>query len=122
MRGGGRQSIRVSFGGLFLLFYQDYSSINMVIGVCTIELYIPDNHSLKGKRQIVRSLKGKLQHRFNISIAEIDHLNVWQRATLGVAMVGKDQKYIDRELNKLIQFIESSSVASYFMDYTIEFI
>ena len=94
----------------------------MVIGICTIELYLPDNHSLKGKRQVVKSLKGRLQHRFNISIAEIGHLDVWQRATLGVAMVNKDQVYVDRELNKMIHFIESSSFASYFMDYTIEFI
>ena len=94
----------------------------MVIGVCTIELYLPDNQSLKGKRQIVNSLKGKLQHRFNISIAEVDHLDVWQRATLGATMVSKDQVHVDRELNKMIHFIESSSFAPYFMDYTIEFI
>ncbi len=94
----------------------------MVVGICTIELYLADNHSLKGKRQIINSLKGKLQHRFNISIAEIDHLDVWQRATLGVAMVNKDQVRVDQELNKLIHFIESSNFASYFMDYTIEFV
>ncbi|GAK59033.1 hypothetical protein U27_06009 [Candidatus Vecturithrix granuli] len=94
----------------------------MVIGVCTIKLYLPDNHSLKGKRQIVNSLKGKLHNRFNISIAEIDHLDVWQRSTLGVAMISKDQVYVDRELNKMIQFIESSHFASYFMDYSIEFL
>lgn len=93
----------------------------MVIGLCTIELYLPDNHSLKGKRQIVNGLKEKLKHRFNISIAEIDHLDVWQRATLGTAMISNDQRHVDRELNKMIHFIESSSFASYFMDYTIEF-
>ena len=94
----------------------------MVIGVCTIELYLPENQSLKGKRQIVNSLKGKLQHRFNISIAEIDHLDVWQRATLGVSMISKDQVHVDRELNKMIQFIESSNFAVYFMDYSLEFL
>ncbi len=80
----------------------------MVIGVCTIDLYLPDNQSLKGKRQIVNSLKGKLQNRFNISIAEIDHLDVWQRSTLGVAMMSKDHVHVDRELTKMIHFIESS--------------
>jgi uncharacterized protein YlxP (DUF503 family) len=93
----------------------------MVIGVCTIELYLPENRSLKGKRQVVNSLKGKLQHRFNISIAEVDHLDTWQRATLGVSLISKDQVQVDRELNKIIYFIENSSFASYFMDYTIEF-
>ncbi len=94
----------------------------MVVGICTIELYIPDNTSLKGKRQVVNSLKGKLKHRFNISIAEIDHLDIWQRATLGAAMISKDQVYLDQELNKMIHFIESSSFASYFIDYSIEYV
>ena len=93
----------------------------MVVGVCTIELYLPENRSLKGKRQVVNSLKGKLQHRFNISIAEVDHLDAWQRATLGVCLINKDQVCVDRELNKMIYFIENSSFASYFMDYSIEF-
>ena len=93
----------------------------MVIGVCTIELYLPENRSLKGKRQVVKSLKGRLQNRFNISIAEVDHLDSWQRATLGVSLISKDQVQVDRELNKMIYFIENSSFASYFMDYTIEF-
>jgi len=94
----------------------------MVIGICTIDLYLPENTSLKGKRQVVNGLKGKLKHRFNISIAEIDHLDVWQRATLGAAMISKDQAYVNQELDKMIHFIESSSFASYFMDYTIEFV
>lgn len=94
----------------------------MVIGVCTIELYLPENHSLKGKRQIVNSLKGKLKNRFNISIAEIDHHDVWQRATLGVAMINKDRRYVESELSKILNFIEASQYASYIMDYTTEFI
>ncbi|PID55964.1 hypothetical protein CSB45_13500 [candidate division KSB3 bacterium] len=94
----------------------------MVVGVCTIELYLPDNHSLKGKRQVVNSLKGKLQHRFNISIAEVDHLDVWQRATLGVCAVSNEQVHLDSMLNKMIHYIENSSFAAYFMDYTLEFI
>ena len=99
-----------------------FPSLSMVIGVCTIELYLPDNQSLKDKRQIVNSIKGKLQHRFNISIAEVDHFDVWQRATLGITMVSNEHEYVNRELHKLIHFVESSSVASYFMDFTIEFL
>lgn len=94
----------------------------MVIGVCTIELYLPENHSLKGKRQIVNSLKGKLKNRFNISIAEIDHQDVWQRATLGMAIINSDRRYVERELSKLLNFIEASQYASYILDYTTELI
>lgn len=92
----------------------------MVIGICTLEFYLPDTHSLKGKRQVVTSLKGKLQHRFNASVAEVDNLDVWQRATLGVAIVSNDRRRIDSELSKIINFIEKSQYASYLMDYACE--
>jgi uncharacterized protein YlxP (DUF503 family) len=94
----------------------------MVIGVCTIELYLPENHSLKGKRHVVNGLKEKLKSRFNISVAEIDHLDVWQRATIGAVMINTNQVYIDRELQKMINFLESSQYAPYLFDYTIEFL
>ena len=94
----------------------------MVLGICSIELYLADNHSLKGKRQIVNSLKGKLQHRFNVSVAEIDHLDAWQRATIGVAMISTDQAHVNRELSKMINFIEASNFAPYLLDYAIEFL
>jgi uncharacterized protein YlxP (DUF503 family) len=94
----------------------------MVVGVCTIELYLPENQSLKGKRQIVNGLKGKLKNRFNISVAEIDNLDVWQRATIGATMISNDRIHVDRELSKMLNFIESSQYGSYLMDYSIEFI
>jgi uncharacterized protein len=94
----------------------------MHIGVCTIELYLPENHSLKGKRQVVNSLKGKLKSRFNISIAEVDRLDVWQRATLGIAMVNIDQRYIESEFSKILNFIEDSQFGSYLLEHDIEFV
>jgi len=94
----------------------------MVIGVCTIELYLPDNHSLKGKRQVVKSLKEKLQHRFNVSVAEVDHLDVWQRATLGVCMISNEQAHVNRELDKVIDFIEASNFSPFFLNYSMEFL
>lgn len=94
----------------------------MVIGVCTLELHLPENHSLKGKRQVVNSLKGKLKNRFNVSVAEVDHLDVWQRATVGVVMVSNDRRYIDSELSKILNFIEDSQYAPYLMDYACELI
>lgn len=87
-----------------------------------IELYLAEIQSLKGKRQIVNSIKAKLKNRFNISIAEIGHLDVWQRATLGATMISNDRDYIDSELCKLIHFIEASQYAPYLMDYSFEFI
>jgi hypothetical protein len=56
----------------------------MPIAYLTLELRIEGAHSLKDKRQVVRSLKDRLRNSFNISIAEIDVTDLWQRATLGV--------------------------------------
>ena len=95
---------------------------DMVIGVCTLELHLPDNHSLKGKRQVVNSLKGRLKSRFNISVAEVDHLDVWQRATIGLVMISNDRRHVDGELSKILNFIEDSQYASYLMDYSTELI
>ncbi len=94
----------------------------MAIGACTIELYLPENQSLKGKRQVVNSIKGRLKSRFNISIAEIDHLDVWQRATIGVVMLSNDRVHIDREFSKILNFLEASQYASYLMDFSVEFL
>jgi hypothetical protein len=94
----------------------------MVIGVCTLELHLPENHSLKGKRQVVNSLKGRLKSRFNASVAEVDNLDVWQRATIGVVIVSNDRRHADSELSKILNFIENSQYASYVMDYSCELI
>ncbi len=94
----------------------------MVVGICTIELCLPENQSLKGKRKIVNGLKGRLKSRFNISVAEIDNLDIWQRATLGVAMINSNRRYVDQEFSKILNFIESSQYAPYLMDYFIEFV
>lgn len=94
----------------------------MVIGICTLELYLHGNQTLKGKRQVLSSMKEKLKHRFNVSVAEVDHLDAWQRATLGVVMVSNVQRLVDAELNQLIDFLEASQFSGYLMDYSLEFI
>ena len=52
----------------------------MIVGLCTIELYIPDGHSLKAKRQILLSLKDRLRRKFNLSVAEVGEHELWQKA------------------------------------------
>ena len=59
------------------------------VGILTVELYLPDNHSLKGKRKELLSVKAQLQRRFGASVAEVDHHDVWQRARLTVACVAR---------------------------------
>lgn len=72
----------------------------------TIELHIPHSHSLKDRRQVVRSLKEKLAHRFNISIAEMDEALTWQSATLGVAGISGSRDY----LAGLMQRVEDAAM------------
>lgn len=62
-----------------------------VIGVLTFEIHVEDSHSLKDKRHVVKSLKDRLRERFNVSVAEIDGLDSWQRATVAVATVSNDR-------------------------------
>ena len=67
----------------------------MPIAYLTLEIRIEAAHSLKDKRQVVRSLKDRLRNSFNISIAEIDVTNLWQRATLGVVSISSSRDYLD---------------------------
>jgi len=66
----------------------------MAVAALTIELRIENAHSLKDRRQVVRSLKEKLQHGFNISVAELDEAVTWQTATIGIAAVSRSRDYL----------------------------
>ena len=68
----------------------------MIVGICTLELHIPAAQSLKEKRGVVKSLKKRIQNRFNVSIAEVGGQDKWQVATLGMATVSTDAKVIDQ--------------------------
>ncbi len=73
----------------------------MPVAQMTIELSIPSAQSLKDRRQVVRSLKDKLAHAFNISIAEMDEGLVWNRATLGIAAISSSNAYLTGQLEEI---------------------
>jgi len=83
----------------------------MVVGVLRLELRLPENHSLKGKRSVLRTIKARVQNKFNVSIAECEDHDLWQRATLGVSQVGADQSHVDRCLREVVRFIEDLQIA-----------
>lgn len=91
----------------------------MVVGTCRLELRIPHTSSLKGKRQILRSIKDRVRSRFNVSIAEVGYLEEWQRATLAVACVSNETKMVDEVLNKVVDLIEGHGLAL-LVDYDID--
>jgi uncharacterized protein YlxP (DUF503 family) len=73
----------------------------MPLAILTMELAIEHAQSLKDRRQVVRSLKDKLRHSFNISIAELDEAVVWNRATLGVAAISGSTAYLAGQLREV---------------------
>ena len=83
----------------------------MVVGVLKLTLFIPENHSLKGKRGVLRKIKARVTNTFNVSVAECDDHDLWQRTVLGVVQVGTDAGYIDGTLRQVVRFIDDLHVA-----------
>ena len=79
----------------------------MLVGLLSVELLLPGCGCLKEKRMIIKSLKDRLRNKFNISIAEVENNDKWQRATLAIALVGNDNKYIDGQIQAVLREIEN---------------
>jgi uncharacterized protein len=91
------------------------------IGVLTLELRIPDAHSLKEKRHHVLSLKEKLRHRFNVSVAEIDYQDIWQRALIAVVTVSSSRQFASQILDAVER--EAAGLAGrYLVEATVEWL
>ena len=91
----------------------------MVVGTLNIRLVLRGAHSLKDKRRVIKGLKDRLRNKFNVSIAEVDHQDQWQRATLGVAMAGTDGRYVNSVLSKLVDHLRAVRGAE-LVDYELE--
>ena len=83
----------------------------MVVGVLRLTLFLPDNHSLKGKRHVIRAIKDRVRNKFNVSIAESANHDMWQRAELGICQVGSDRAFVDSALREVVNFIDSLALA-----------
>lgn len=78
----------------------------LFVGVCRLELSIVDNHSLKGKRSVVKRVIQRCRNRYNVAMAEIDALDTLNHAVLGFAVVGNDKRFVNSCVDKVIDFIE----------------
>lgn len=78
----------------------------MVVGVCHLDFVLPQGSSLKGKRQVIKSLVTRVKNKFNVSISEVGGHDLWQRAQVGICLVGTDKRFINSSLDKVIDFIE----------------
>jgi len=78
------------------------------VALGTVELHLRDVESLKGKRHVLKGLKQKVRARFEVAVAEIDHQDMWQRATLAVAYVSGDSRHANEVVSKALDFIEAN--------------
>lgn len=80
----------------------------MIVGILTLELYLPGVNSLKSKRAVIKSLIDRIKNRFNVSIAEVDANDLWQRSILGAACVANETKVINGTLNGVRNIVLSA--------------
>ena len=94
----------------------------MNVGVCKIRLRLPENQSLKGKRQVLKSIISRVDNKFNVSVAEVDDQDLWQVATLGVCCISNDKRHTDEVLSKVTEFVVNGRFDVEILDYKIEII
>lgn len=92
----------------------------MHVGVCTIELRLPGNNSLKGKRRIIKSIIARVGQQFNVSIAEVESQDTWQRAVLGVSGVSSSAEYVHGQMERVVEWIETNRPDVEILEYYIE--
>ena len=81
----------------------------MQIAAVRITLYAPESHSLKDKRRILRSILDQVRHRFNVSAAEVDAMDLHQRIVIGIACVSNERSHVQQEIDSVIRFIEEQA-------------
>jgi len=92
------------------------------VGTCIVKLRLPENGSLKGKRQVSRSVIEGVKNRFNVSIAEVEDQDLWQSLTLGISCVSNSAPHANEILSKVVNFIENNRFDAELVDYEIEMV
>jgi len=78
----------------------------MHVGACVLTLHVPASHSLKDKRQVVRSLVERLRRQFNVAVAEVEEQDSWQTAVLGLVVVSNEAGHAARQIDRVVEAIE----------------
>lgn len=94
----------------------------MNVGVCKVSLRLPENMSLKGKRQVLKSITSRVRNKFNVAVAEVDDNDVWQLATIGICCVSNNRRYTNQVLSKVVDFVVNGRFDVEILDYEIEII
>ena len=80
----------------------------MIVGVCEITLHLPESHSLKEKRQVIKSIMARVRNQFAVAIAEVEDQELWQIARLGISCVSNNGQHADEMLSRVRQYIEET--------------
>ncbi len=91
----------------------------MLVGCCRIEIYLPESGSLKTKRHLIKSLIARIRSKFNVSVAEVDGNDLWQRGVIGVAVMTNQAPYADRIISKVIDCVRQDGRVE-LLDYQTE--
>ena len=83
----------------------------MVVGVLKLNLFLAENHSLKGKRGVLKRIQARVAHQFNVSVTECGDQDLWQSAVLGFALAGSSRPIIEATLNKIVDFVDGLGLA-----------
>lgn len=83
----------------------------MVVGVLKLRLILAENHSLKGKRGVIKRIQARVSNRFNISVTECGDQDLWQSAVLGFAIVGSSRPVVEATLRKVVEFVDDLKLA-----------
>lgn len=81
----------------------------MTVGIARLALFIGASHSLKDKRMVLRRIKDLVRQKFNVSIAEVAENDLWQRAVLGLAVVGNDRRFVETALDEVVGFVRAKA-------------
>ena len=92
----------------------------MNVGACRVTLRLPENDSLKGKRQLVKSLTARLRNKYNVSVAEVGDNERWQIVSLGITCVANSERHVNEVLSSVVEFIARSRLDAELLDYQIE--
>ncbi|MCJ7576901.1 MAG: DUF503 domain-containing protein [candidate division Zixibacteria bacterium] len=91
----------------------------MVVGLANIDIHIPESGSLKNKRHFLKGIKDRLRNKFNVSVAEVGHNDLWQRTSIGVSVVANDKRFANRVLSQVVEHINKENGVQ-ILDYSIE--
>jgi len=92
----------------------------VIVGMLLLQLRIPGNQSLKGKRQVIKSVIARVHNRYNVSAAEVENNDVWQTASLGVTCVSNSARHAEDILRNVVAFIEADRLDIEIVDLAIE--